>query len=70
MSSGLAAKEFEVFAGDCVQLPAQADTPELRERLLSMARDWMRAAMEEDNAAPSSGRPVRRRRFQPSRGVA
>jgi hypothetical protein len=46
MSSGSAAKEFEAFARDCVQLAARADTPELRERLLSMARDWMRAAME------------------------
>jgi hypothetical protein len=44
MSSGSASKEFEAFARDCVQLAAQADTPELRERLLSMARDWMRAA--------------------------
>ena len=70
MSSGSAAKEFEAFARDCVQLAAQADTPELREKLLSMARDWMRAAMEEDDAAPSTGRPLRRRRFQPSRGVA
>jgi hypothetical protein len=52
MSSGSAAKEFEAFARDCVQLAAQADTPELRERLLSMARDWMRAAIEEDDAAP------------------
>jgi hypothetical protein len=70
MSSGSAAKEFEAFARDCVQLAAQADTPELRERLLSMARDWMRAAMEEDDAAPSTGHALRRRRFQPSRGAA
>ena len=69
MSSGSASKEFEAFARDCVQLAAQADTPELRERLLSMARDWMRAAMEED-AAPSTNRALRRRRFQPSRGAA
>ena len=70
MSSGSAAKEFEAFARDCVQLAAQAGTPELRERLLSMARDWMRAAIEEDDAAPSTNRALRRRRFQPSRSVA
>ena len=70
MSSGSAAKEFEAFARDCVQLAAQADTPELREKLLSMARDWMRAAVEEDDAAPSTNRALRRRRFQPSRGAA
>jgi hypothetical protein len=31
MSPGSAAKKFEAFARDCVQLAAQADTPELRE---------------------------------------
>jgi hypothetical protein len=55
MSSGLAAKEFEAFARDCVQLAAQADTPELRERLLSMARDWMRAAMERTTRRRQAG---------------
>ena len=64
MSSGSAAKEFEAFARDCVQLV------ELRERLLSMARDWMRAAMEEDDLAPSMNRALRRKRSQPSRGAA
>jgi hypothetical protein len=68
--AGSASKEFEAFARDCVQLSAQADTPELRERLLSMARDWMRAAMEEDGAAPSTNRALQRRRLQPSRGAA
>jgi hypothetical protein len=69
MSSGSAAKEFEAFARDCEQLAEQADTPELREKLLSMAREWMRAAMEEDDAAPSTGRALRRGRLQPSRCV-
>ena len=70
MSSG-SAMEFEAFARDCVQLAAQANSPELREKLLSMARDWMRAAMEEDDAAPSTDRSLRRSRFQqPSRGAA
>ena len=51
MSSGSAAKEFEAFARDCVQLAAQADTPELREKLLSMAsaigcgRHWKRTTL-------------------------
>ena len=70
MSSGSASREFEAFAHDCVQLAAQADTLELRERLLSMARDWMRAAMEEDDLAPSMNRALRRKRSQPSRGAA
>jgi hypothetical protein len=70
MSSGLVSKEFEAFARDCVQLAAQADSQELRERLLSIARDWMRAAMEEDDATPSTNRALRRRKLQPSRGAA
>ena len=44
MSSG-SAKEFEEFARDCGRLADQADTPELREKLLNLAREWMRAVM-------------------------
>jgi hypothetical protein len=39
------AKEFEEFARDCLRLAEQADTPELREKLLNLAGEWMRAAM-------------------------
>jgi hypothetical protein len=42
-----AAREFEDFARDCVRLAGQAEDPELRERLLKIARDWMQAAMDE-----------------------
>ena len=44
MSSG-SKKEFEEFARDCVRLAEQADTPELREKLLNLAREWMRSVM-------------------------
>ena len=44
MPSG-SAKEFEEFAQDCVRLAEQADTPELRAKLLNLAREWMRAMM-------------------------
>jgi len=47
MSSG-SKKEFEEFARDCVRLAEQADTPELREKLLNLAREWMRRAPEKD----------------------
>ena len=63
-------RSLKAFARDCVQLAAQADSPGLREKLLSMARESMRAALEEDEATPSTGRPVPRRRFRPPRGVA
>jgi hypothetical protein len=45
--------EFEEFARDCVRLAAQADTPELREKLLHLAGEWMRAVMPEN---PPRGR--------------
>jgi hypothetical protein len=42
-----AAKEFEDFARDCVRLAGQAENPELRDRLLEIARDWRQAAKDE-----------------------
>jgi hypothetical protein len=44
MSSG-SVKDFEEFARDCVRLAEQADTPLLREKLLNLADEWMRAVM-------------------------
>ena len=53
-----AAKEFEGFARDCVRLAERADTPELREKLLNLAREWMRAVMEaEDSDCAADRRP-------------
>ena len=48
MPSG-SAHEFEEFARDCVRLAEQADTQELREKLLNLAREWMRAVIEEED---------------------
>jgi hypothetical protein len=55
MSSG-SAKEFEEFARDCVRLAEQADTPELREKLLNLAREWMRAVMVDEDLALRTGK--------------
>ena len=41
------------FARDCVRLAEQADTPELREKLLNLAREWMRAVMDEEDIVMS-----------------
>jgi hypothetical protein len=48
MSSGTP-KEFEDFARDCVRLAGQADTAELRRKLLNLAREWMQAAMDAED---------------------
>ena len=55
-----AAKEFEEFARDCVRLAERADTPELREKLLNLAREWMHALMDDEDAesAAQSRRPM------------
>ena len=55
-----AAKEFEGFARDCVRLAEGADTPELREKLLNLAREWMHAVMDDEDAesAAQSRRPM------------
>jgi hypothetical protein len=46
MSSG--GKEFEKYARDCALLANRVEKQEHRETLLEMAREWMQAAMEED----------------------
>ena len=43
------ASEFEEFARDCVRLAGQADSPQLRDRLRHLAREWMQAAMDEED---------------------
>ena len=50
MSFG-SAKEFEDYARDCVNKAKQADTPELRDMLLDMAREWMQIATDEEGWA-------------------
>jgi hypothetical protein len=74
--SSSAAKEFEGFARDCVRLAERADTPELREKLLNLAREWMLAAMEDEDAdlaaqnrPPMAATLRRHRRSQGSRPV-
>jgi hypothetical protein len=54
--SSESAKEFEELARDCVRLAEQADTPELREKLLHLAREWMRAVMSDENLALRTGK--------------
>ena len=51
-----AAKEFEEYARDCVRLAERADTPELREKLLNLAREWMHAVMDDEDAESAAQR--------------
>jgi hypothetical protein len=63
MSSG---SEFEEFARDCVKLARQANSPELREKLFDIAREWMLAAMDGEDAR-SSAPPGSRRNTRQAR---
>jgi hypothetical protein len=47
------------YARECVRLAGLTDDPDIRDRLLETARDWMAAAMGEDEAAAPSISAVR-----------
>ena len=55
MSSGTA-KEYEDFARDCVRLAEHMNSPELREKLLQQAREWMHAVIYEEDAIGATGK--------------
>jgi hypothetical protein len=44
-------KVFEDYARDCVNRAKQADSPELRDMLLDIAREWMQIATDEEDWA-------------------
>ena len=50
MSSGRE-KEFDQYARECVRLAEGVEDPELREKLLRQAREWMQAEMDEEDGA-------------------
>jgi hypothetical protein len=52
------------FVHDYLQLVGQERSPELRSRLLSLAREWMQAAVHEHTAT----QPPRLRKFAPAIG--
>ena len=58
----MSARELEEFARDCVRLAEQADTLILREKLLNLAREWMRAAMDDQDARRLTGTGAARRK--------
>ena len=58
----MSATELEEFARDCVRLAEQADTFILREKLLNLAREWMRAAMDDEDARRLTGKEAARRK--------
>ena len=46
------------YARECVRLAGHAETAELRDELIELARVWMDAAMAEDEAEGERPRPL------------
>ena len=44
------AKKYEEYARECVRLATHADSKEARDQLLDLARVWMDAALNEEEA--------------------
>ena len=42
--------DFEEFALDCIRLSNEQKSPTLRRKLLTLAREWMHAAMHQQGA--------------------
>jgi hypothetical protein len=53
------AKKYHEYARECVGLAGLADTMELREELLDLARLWMEAALDEEDAEAARHSPSR-----------
>ena len=51
------ANKYHGYARECVRLAGAAETPELRDRLIDLARIWMDAAMTEEETEEKSTRP-------------
>ena len=44
------AKKYRGYARECVRLAGHAETPELRDKVIDLARIWMDAALTEEEA--------------------
>jgi hypothetical protein len=53
----MAGKEFEDYARESVRLASQTDNAELRNQLLEMPREWMGAAMGEEEEVDDARNP-------------
>jgi hypothetical protein len=51
------AKKYHAHARECVRLAGRAETPELRDKLIDLARVWMDAALTEEEAQERTTRP-------------
>ena len=54
--SSATAKDFEDYARDCVRLAEHMNSPELREKLLQQAREWMHAVIDEEDASGATAK--------------
>jgi hypothetical protein len=53
------AKDCEEYARDCVRLAQHPNvTPEIRDQLFNMAREWMQLAVHEEDKAAEFNSPA------------
>jgi len=52
------AEKYHAYARECVRLAARAETPELRDKLIDLARVWMDAALTQEEAEERETRPL------------
>jgi len=60
--------DFEEFALDCIRLSNQEKSPILRRNLLTLAREWMHAAMHQQSAEIHRESTERRTQIQANPG--
>jgi len=51
------AEKYHSYARECVRLAGRAEMPELRDKLIDLARVWMDAALTEEEAEERTTRP-------------
>jgi len=51
------AEKYHSYARECVRLAGRAETLELRDKLIELARVWMNAALTEEEAEERAARP-------------
>ena len=53
------AKKYHAYARECLELAEQADSPDVRQKLIELSRVWMEAALREEGVLKPQSNAVR-----------
>jgi spermidine synthase len=53
------AKKYHAYARECLELAEQADSAEIRQKLIELSRVWMEAALREEGVLKPQSKAVR-----------